>query len=54
MPRRFSGEYDVYSQQIYTDGDINFDSIYRYKGFGQAGVGGKFGLHVAWGVQGES
>jgi superfamily I DNA and RNA helicase len=30
--RRFSGKYDVNSQQVYTDGDINFESIYRYKG----------------------
>jgi hypothetical protein len=30
--RRFSGKYDMNSQQVYTDGDINFESIYRYKG----------------------
>jgi len=30
--RKFSGDYDANDQQVYTDGDINFDSIYRYKG----------------------
>ena len=30
--RRFTGEYDENKNQIYTDGDILFDTIFRYKG----------------------
>ena len=30
--RRFTGEYDSNNEQIYTEGEINFDSIFRFKG----------------------
>ncbi len=30
--RRFTGDYDVNSEQIYTDGDLRFDTIFRFKG----------------------
>ncbi len=30
--RRFTGEYNSRNEQIYTDGEINFDSIFRFKG----------------------
>ena len=30
--RRFTGEYDENKNQIYTDGDVLFDTIFRYKG----------------------
>jgi hypothetical protein len=30
--RRFTGKYDVTGRQIYTEGRINFDTIYRFKG----------------------
>ena len=30
--RRFTGEYNSRNEQIYTEGDINFDSIFRFKG----------------------
>ena len=30
--RKFTGEYDANSEQIYTQGDLNFDTIFRYKG----------------------
>lgn len=30
--RKFTGDYDANNEQIYTDGDLNFDSIFRFKG----------------------
>jgi superfamily I DNA and RNA helicase len=30
--RRFTGEYDMNHEQIYTDGDLRFETIYRFKG----------------------
>jgi len=30
--RRFTGEYNSKNEQVYTDGEINFDSIFRFKG----------------------
>ena len=30
--RRFTGKYDANNNQIYTDGDLRFDTIFRYKG----------------------
>jgi len=30
--RRFTGSYDQDGQQIYTNGDVNFDTIFRFKG----------------------
>jgi len=30
--RRFTGDYNSRNEQIYTEGDINFDSIFRFKG----------------------
>jgi len=30
--RKFTGSYDANNEQIYTDGDLNFDSIFRFKG----------------------
>ena len=30
--RRFTGEYNAQNEQIYTDGELNFDTIYRFKG----------------------
>ena len=30
--RKFTGEYNSQNEQIYTDGDIAFDTIFRYKG----------------------
>jgi hypothetical protein len=30
--RRYLNKYDANARQVYSDGDINFDSIYRYKG----------------------
>ena len=30
--RKFTGNYDARSNQIYTDGDLTFDSIFRFKG----------------------
>ena len=30
--RKFTGEYDAGNEQVYTDGDITFDTIFRFKG----------------------
>lgn len=30
--RKFTGKYDSNNNQIYTDGDLNFDTIFRFKG----------------------
>jgi hypothetical protein len=30
--RKFTGEYDSNNSQIYTDGELNFDTIFRFKG----------------------
>ena len=30
--RKFTGEYDANNEQVYIDGDINFDTIFRFKG----------------------
>ena len=30
--RKFTGKYNARNEQIYTDGDVYFDTIYRYKG----------------------
>lgn len=30
--RRFTGNYDSYGNQVFTDGSLTFDSIYRFKG----------------------
>jgi len=30
--RRFTGKYNAKNEQIYTDGELNFDSIFRFKG----------------------
>ena len=30
--RKFTGEYDANNEQIYTAGDLNFDTIFRFKG----------------------
>jgi len=30
--RKFTGNYDANAEQIYTDGELNFDTIFRYKG----------------------
>ena len=30
--RKFTGKYDAKNEQIYTDGRLNFDSIFRFKG----------------------
>jgi superfamily I DNA and RNA helicase len=30
--RRFTGEYNAKDEQIYTDGDLKFDTIFRFKG----------------------
>jgi superfamily I DNA and RNA helicase len=30
--RKFTGNYDANAKQIYTDGDLNFDTIFRFKG----------------------
>ena len=30
--RKFTGKYNVRNEQIYTDGDVYFETIYRYKG----------------------
>ena len=30
--KKFTGNYDQQGQQVYTEGDINFDTIYRFKG----------------------
>ena len=30
--RKFTGDYDANNEQIYTEGDLNFDTIFRYKG----------------------
>ena len=30
--RKFTGKYDSNNSQIYTDGDLNFDTIFRFKG----------------------
>lgn len=30
--RRFTGEYDLFGNQVLTDGQVRFDSIYRFKG----------------------
>jgi hypothetical protein len=30
--RKFSGKYDQNGQQLYTKGDVNFDTIFRFKG----------------------
>jgi len=30
--RKFTGKYDADNEQIYTDGDLNFDTIFRFKG----------------------
>ena len=30
--RRYTGQYDANNQQIYTDGQLNFETIFRFKG----------------------
>ena len=30
--RKFTGNYDANNEQIYTEGDLNFDTIFRFKG----------------------
>ena len=30
--RRFSGEYDLFGQPVFTDGEILLESVYRFKG----------------------
>ena len=30
--RRYTGEYDLFGNQLYTKGQVLFDSIYRFKG----------------------
>ena len=30
--RKYTGKYDSNNMQIYTEGDLNFDTIFRYKG----------------------
>ncbi len=30
--RRFTGKYDDHENQIYTEGEVIFDTIFRYKG----------------------
>jgi len=30
--RKFTNQYDANNQQIYTDGDLNFETIFRFKG----------------------
>ena len=30
--RKFTGKYNANTEQIYTDGELNFDTIFRFKG----------------------
>jgi len=36
--RRFTGEYDMFGNQVLTDGKIRLDSLYRFKGQQAAAV----------------
>jgi superfamily I DNA and RNA helicase len=36
--RRFTGEYDLFGNQVLTDGRLTFDSVYRFKGQEAAAV----------------